>query len=167
MWILAMWGWSIAGRWPRIIWGPSTAAIEEVSRKLLITPDHASTMLRAMRIESWWGVRLCPKHSLIVRVGPIKVMAGLRESRINRLWVCWAVWWGWQYWAHTRGSPCHWPLVNDASSARHSWRNRWCHQMSRTLGKLHLTWKKVTGAFTSGRLKTDGLTTFKIMQKIY
>ena len=97
MWILAMWGWSIAGRWPRTIWGPSTAATEEVSRKLLITPDHASTMLRAMRIESWWGVRLCPKHSLIVRVGPIKVMAGLRESRINRLWVCWAVWWGWQY----------------------------------------------------------------------
>ena len=80
-----MWGWSIAGRWPRIIRGPSTAATEEVSRKLLFTPDHASTVLGAMRIESWWGVRLCPKHSLIVRVGPIKVMVGLRESRINRL----------------------------------------------------------------------------------
>lgn len=87
MGILAVWGWSIAGRWSRTIWGPRAAATKEVSRKLLFTPGHASTMLRAMRIESRWGVWLCSKHCLIVRVGPIEVMIGLRESRINRLGV--------------------------------------------------------------------------------
>lgn len=150
MWILGMWGQSKAGRWAGIIWWSSTIPTEEVSRKLLFSPGHASTMLSAMGIQSGWGVGLCPKNSLIVRVAPKKVMIGWRESRVNRLWVCWAVWWSWESRTHIGGPPCHWPLVNDTSSVCHSWRNRGCHQMASTLWELHLTWKKNSKQSLSG-----------------
>lgn len=147
MWLLCVCGWSIAGRWSGIVWRASTTATEEVSGKLLFSPSHASPMLCTVSIEVWRRLRLCPEHSLIVGVGPIKVMVGWWEGRINWLWICWAVCWNWENWAHTWGSACHWPLVNDTSSACHGWRNRRCHQMASTLWKLYLTWKKRVRGF--------------------
>jgi hypothetical protein len=128
-----MWGWPVAGGWPGIVWRTSTAAAEEISRKLLFSPGHASPMLRAMRVESWWGVGLGPEHSLIVSAGPVKVMAGLSEGGIIRLWMGGAVWWGCWHWAHTWRSSCHWPLVNDAASVCRGWGNRWRRQMASAL----------------------------------
>jgi hypothetical protein len=142
VWLLCVCGWSITGRWPTIIWRPSTTATKEVSRKLLFSPGHAPPMLCTVSIEAWCRVRLCPKHSLIVRVGPIKVVVGWRERRINWFCICWAMCWSWENCAHARGSARHWPLVNNTSSACYGWRNRWCHQMASTLWKLYLTWKK-------------------------